>query len=176
MSRATVGTGIVKKSVSRAGRLKTSVVILSMHSDEAYVLQALRNGAIGYVLKESSPHDLVMAVKRAVQGRLYLSEPLSDLALEAYLKSAQSAPLDSYDTLTARERQVLHLRAEGRTSSDIAAHLSISPRTVDDHRANMMRKLGLRNQTELLLYAQRRGILPQAENLAEVVYKRPIVE
>ncbi len=128
------------------------------------------------MLKESNPDDLVMAVNRAVQGRLYLSEPLSDLALEAYLKSAQSAPLDSYDKLTARERQVMHLRAEGRTAGDIAARLSISPRTVDDHRANMMCKLGLRNQTELLLYAQRRGILPQAGNPAEFGYKRPTVE
>ena len=86
---------------------KTSVVIISMHSDEAYVLQALRNGAIGYVLKESSPDDLVLAVHRAMSGRLYLSEHLSNLALSAYLKSAQSAPLDSSGTLTTREREGL---------------------------------------------------------------------
>ena len=109
-----------------------------------------------------------MAVNRAVQGRLYLSDPLSDLAFDAYLKSAQSVPPDSYDTLTTREREVLHLRAEGLTASEIAARLSISPRTVEDHRANLMRKLDLRNQTELLLYAQRRGILPPAEQMDEI--------
>jgi two-component system response regulator NreC len=138
---------------------QTRVVILSMHVNEAYVLEALRNGAAAYVLKESSITDLVQAVREAAAGRHYLSPPLSELAIETYLQKA-AASLDSYETLTTREREVLQLVAEGYHSSDIAARLSISPRTAEAHRANLMRKLGLRNQADLIRYALRRGILP----------------
>jgi DNA-binding NarL/FixJ family response regulator len=110
---------------------QTRIVILSMHADEPYVLEALRNGAAGYVLKEASITDV-----------------------------AQAAPLDLYETLTTREREVLQLSAEGYSSTDMAARLGISPRTADTHRANLMRKLGLQGQTDLVRYALRRGILP----------------
>jgi DNA-binding NarL/FixJ family response regulator len=142
---------------------RTSVVILSMHANEGYVLEALRNGAGGYVLKDSSAADLVQAVREAVAGRRYLSPPLSERAIEAYLEKAQSATLDIYETLTTREREVLQLIAEGHTNADIAARLSISPRTVEVHRANLMRKLNLHNQTDLVRFALRRGILPMDE-------------
>jgi len=138
---------------------QTRVVILSMHVNEAYVLEALRNGAAAYVLKESSITDLVQAVREAAAGRHYLSPPLSEPAIEAYLQKA-TASLDSYETLTTREREVLQLAAEGYSSSDIAARLSISPRTAEAHRANLMRKLGLRTQSDLIRYALQRGILP----------------
>jgi len=139
---------------------RTHVVILSMHPNEAYVLEALRAGAAAYVLKESTSAELVRAVREAVAGRRYLSPPLSERAIEVYMQKAESATLDPYETLTAREREVLHLAAEGHTNAEIADRLFISRRTVETHRANLMRKLGLRTQTDLLSYALRRGILP----------------
>jgi len=142
---------------------KTRVVILSMHASEGHVLEALRNGAAGYVLKNASVTDLVQAVRTVAAGGRYLSPPLSDTLIEAYRQKVQSMPLDPYETLTTRERQVLHLAAEGRPNPDIAARLFVSPRTVETHRANLMRKLGLRSQTDLVRYALRRGIVPSGE-------------
>lgn len=139
---------------------QTRVVILSMHANEAYVLEALRNGAAGYVLKDSSAAELVRAVREVVAGRRYLSPPLSERAIEAYIQKAQETPRDPYDTLTNREREVLHLAAQGHSSAEIAARLSLSPRTVETHRAHLMRKLGLRSQTDLIRYALQRGIIP----------------
>lgn len=140
---------------------ETRVVVLSMYATEAYVMEALRNGAAAYVLKDSGSADLVQAVREAAAGRRYLSPPLTRLAIEAYAERAQStAAQDAYETLTAREREVLHLAAEGHTNSQIAARLMISPRTAETHRANLMRKLGLRTQSDLIRFALRRGILP----------------
>ena len=139
---------------------QTRVLILSMHSNEAYVLEALRNGAAAYVLKDSTAAHLVHAVREVVAGRRYLSPPLSERAIETYAEKAKSTSLDPYETLTTRERQVLHLAAEGLTNAEIADRLSISPRTAETHRANLMRKLGLRSQTDLVRYALRRGIVP----------------
>jgi len=138
---------------------QTRVVILSMHANEAYVLEALRNGAAGYVLKDASAAELVQAVREVAAGRRYLSSPLSERAIEAYVGKDQETTLDRYETLTTREREVLHLVAEGHTNAEIAARLSISPRTAETHRANMMRKLGLQTQTDLIRYALRRGII-----------------
>ena len=139
---------------------RTRVVILSMHASEAHVLEALRSGAAAYVLKESTSAELVRAVREAVAGRRYLSSPLSERAIEAYMKKAESAALDPYEMLTAREREVLHLVVQGHTSAEIADRLFISRRTVETHRANLMRKLGLRTHTDLIRYALQRGILP----------------
>lgn len=138
---------------------RTAIVVLSMHANEAYVFEALRNGAKGYVLKGSSASELVEAVRAATAGRRFLSPPLSERAIEVYVEKAQGTELDMFDTLTTREREVLHLVAEGHTSADIAERLFISPRTVETHRANVFRKLGLRTQTDLVRYALRRGIL-----------------
>lgn len=139
---------------------RTHIVILSMHSNEAYVLEALRNGAAAYVLKDSTAADLVHAVREVVAGRRYLSPPLSERAIETYAEKAKSTSLDPYETLTTRERQVLHLAAEGYTNAEIGDRLSISPRTVETHRANLMRKLGLESHTNLIRYALHRGIIP----------------
>ena len=139
---------------------QTRIVILSMHANEAYVIEALRSGAAAYVLKEATADELIHAIREAAAGRRYLSPPLSEHAIEAYaLKSNDGASLDLYETLTTRERQVLHLAAEGHSSPDIAERLSISPRTAETHRANLMRKLGLHSQTELVQFSIRRGIL-----------------
>jgi len=141
----------------------TRVVVLSMHANEAYVLEALRHGAMGYVLKGSNAAELVRAVRSAAAGQRYLSPPLSERSLDAYAQQAQSPQPDLYESLTAREREVLHLAAEGHTSTEIAKRLFISPRTVETHRSNLMRKLGLETQTELVRYALRRGIVPLEE-------------
>ena len=137
---------------------ETSVVILSMHADESYVLAALKNGAAAYVLKDAGADDLLQAVREVVQGRRYLSSPFSQVGIDTYTKRAESTPLDVYDTLTSREREVLHLTAEGYSSTDVGGVLSISPRTAEAHRANLMRKLGFHSQADLIRYALRRGI------------------
>ena len=139
------------------------IVALSMHANESYVLAALRNGAAAYVLKEVSSTDIVQAVHEVLAGRRYLSPPLSQYALEAYIQKAKGAPLDSYETLTTREREVLHLVAQGEATPAIAARLGLSPRTVETHRTNLMRKLGLRSQTDLIRYALQRGLIPLQE-------------
>lgn len=138
----------------------TRVIMLSIHANEGYVLEALRNGAAGYVLKDASAADLVQAVREVAAGRRYLSPPLSDLVIEAYIRRAETATLDLYETLTAREREVLHLAAEGQTNAVIANRLGISPRTVETHRTHLMRKLGLRSQTDLIRYALQRRLIP----------------
>jgi DNA-binding NarL/FixJ family response regulator len=131
-----------------------------MYANEAYVLEALRNGAAAYVLKEASAADLVRAIREVMAGRRYLSPPLSETAIELYVQKAKAGPRDPYEALTTREREVLQLAAEGQSNPEIADRLGISARTVETHRANLMHKLDLRSQTDLVRYALRRGILP----------------
>lgn len=140
--------------------VKTRVVVLSMYANEAYVTEALRNGASAYVLKESRALDLLHAVREVAAGRHYLSPPLSQRAVEHYVQRAKETSLDLYDTLTTREREVLQLVAEGFTNAEIAAKLFISPRTAETHRVHLMNKLRLHSQTDLIRYALKRGILP----------------
>lgn len=142
---------------------RTQVVILSMHSKEAYVLEALKNGASGYVLKGSEARELIQAIRQATRGLRYLSPPLTERAIEAYMQKAQDQSLDPYETLTDRERQILHLVVEGESNRAIAKRLVISARTVETHRAKMMRKLGLNNQADLIRFALRRGIIPMED-------------
>jgi two-component system response regulator NreC len=139
---------------------RTRVVILSMYSDEAYVVEALRAGAAAYVLKDAGAEELVRAIHEAAADRRYLSSPLSEHALGEYMQKAQGTAPEPYHTLTSRERQVFQLTAEGQGRTEIAQRLFISPRTVESHRANVMRKLGVRNLKELIRYAVERGILP----------------
>jgi DNA-binding NarL/FixJ family response regulator len=138
---------------------QTRIIVLSMHANEAYVLEALRTGALGYVLKGSEVRDLVDATQHVAAGRRYLSTPLSERAIEVYLQKAEASVLDGYEILSTRERQVLHLAAEGLTNAEIGARLFISPRTAETHRARLMRKLGLHSHTELIRYAIRRGLI-----------------
>lgn len=154
--------GLTGLEVTRQIRQKvpqTRVLVLSMYANEAYVLEALRLGAAGYVLKGANAGELIQAVREVAAGRRYLSPPLTDYAIEAYIQKAQGGPLDRYETLTTREREVLHLAAEGCTHGEIASQLGISPRTAETHRANLMRKLRLKTQTDLVRYAFQRGIL-----------------
>jgi DNA-binding NarL/FixJ family response regulator len=137
---------------------ETRIVILSMHSNEAYVVEALRAGASAYVLKESSAEQLVKAIREAAAGRQYLSPPISVRAISTYLRKAKDTPLDPFDTLTVREREVLALTAAGHSGVEIARRLYISVRTVESHRANLMHKLAVRNLKELVRYAVERGL------------------
>jgi RNA polymerase sigma factor (sigma-70 family) len=138
---------------------KVRVIILSMHANEAYVIQALRNGASGYVLKDASTDTLVEAIRDVMAGKRYLSPPFSDIVIEAYLQKSSKAVTDPYETLTAREREVLLLAAEGFSNNEIADRLSISPRTVEVHRSRIMEKLNLKNHTALVKYTIQRGLL-----------------
>jgi len=152
------GLEITRRIAQRT--LNTRVVILSMHANETYVLEALRHGAAGYVLKDADPAEVVEAVREVSAGRRYLSRGLSDRAIDAYAEKAKTTATDAYESLTNREREVLQLAAESSSIAEIGARLGISPRTVETHRENLMRKLGLQSQTDLIRYALRRGILP----------------
>jgi DNA-binding NarL/FixJ family response regulator len=137
----------------------TRIVVLSMHSSDAYVLQALRNGASGFVLKDASSAELIRAIGEVLAGHRYLSPPLSENAIAAYIKRAEGAELDVYETLTPREREVLHLTAEGLSNPAIGKRMQISPRTAETHRSRIMHKLGLHGKTELIAYAIKRGLI-----------------
>jgi two-component system response regulator NreC len=139
---------------------KTATIVLSMYGNDCYVVEALQAGAKAYVLKDSPAEELLRAVREVSAGHRYLAPPLSDRAIEAYLVRSEESELDPYDLLSTREREVLNLSAQGLTSADIANKLCISPRTVEVHRSRVMQKLHLRNRTELIHYAIRRGILP----------------
>lgn len=142
-----------------------AIIILSMYGSDGYVHEALQAGAKAYVLKESSSEDLIQAIHEVQLGKRYLSPPLSDRAIEVYIHRTENFSVDPYDSLTSREREVLHMAAQGSTNAEIASRLFISRRTVEVHRANMMQKLGLKVQGDLIRYAMQRGILPPATEI-----------
>jgi DNA-binding NarL/FixJ family response regulator len=152
------GTEVTRQVRKRSPN--TQVIVLSMHANDEYVLEALRCGAKGYVLKDAGADELIQAVQKVAGGQRYLSPILADHAIDAYVRQTQETTLDRYETLSDREREVLHLAAEGMTNAEIAERLSLSPRTIENHRSNMMRKLSLDNQTELVRYAIKKGIVP----------------
>jgi DNA-binding NarL/FixJ family response regulator len=137
----------------------TRGVILSMHAGDAYVQEALRSGAYGYVLKDAGAEELFAALREVAAGRRYLTPMLSERLLAADGDKAHDGGDDPYERLSPREREVLHLAAEGHNNVDIGARLGISPRTVETHRTNLMRKLVLRTYTDLVKFAIRRGIV-----------------
>lgn len=137
----------------------TRIIVLSMHADEPYVLDALRGGALGYVLKDCAVSNLTEAIRSVAAGRRYLSPALADRAVDALFQNRSEFGLDPYDTLTARERLVLQLAAEGLSNPQIGRKLFISARTAETHRANFMHKLGLHSQTDLVRYAVRKNII-----------------
>lgn len=136
----------------------TKVVILSMHDAESYVVDALDAGASAYVLKKSSSQELVSAIRQALEGRLFLSPMLNERVIQSYIERSRDARAgDPFETLSEREREVFLLAANGQSNPQIAKQLSISARTVEMHRGSVMRKLGLKSQTDLVKYAVRRG-------------------
>ncbi|MFP4321345.1 MAG: response regulator [Anaerolineales bacterium] len=138
-----------------------SILVLSADEDEAYIVEALRQGVLGFVLKDSAHDDIIQAIYGVANGHRYLSQTLTDRVIEWYInvQQAEDATLSAYGTLTEREREIFDLIIDGTTSAEIADQLVISPRTVETHRANIMRKLGLRNQTDLIRYAMKRGLI-----------------
>ncbi|HEY0605446.1 MAG TPA: response regulator transcription factor [Herpetosiphonaceae bacterium] len=136
----------------------TRIVVLSMHADESYIREALRAGATAYVLKESKAAEIVQAVRDAAQGQRYLSPGVSERIIASYLQHYPATD-DPYELLTDRERDVLHLAARGLTAAEIAEQLTVGVRTVESYRTSLMRKLDLRHQTDLVLYAIKRGII-----------------
>jgi two-component system, NarL family, response regulator NreC len=152
-------SGLEVLGIVRDRAPNTRVVILSMHKSKAFVAEALIKGALGYVVKDSRDEDIVAAVRAAVEGRRFLSPPITEIAIDAYIEQANAGPFDPHDKLTTREREVLQLTAEGSTSAEIGKRLHISHRTVDNHRANLMRKLGLQNQSDLFRHAVRHGLI-----------------
>jgi DNA-binding NarL/FixJ family response regulator len=142
----------------RASSPNTKVLVLSMHNDEPYVIEALRAGAMAYILKGSESTEIARAVAEVSAGRRYLSAPLSERAIAA-LTSRTPDQSDPLNALTPREREVLALAAEGMSTTEMAEKLFISPRTAETHRTNLMQKLGLQSQTDLVRFAIRRGLI-----------------
>jgi two-component system response regulator NreC len=138
----------------------THVLALSMYSDEAYVTRAVRAGALGYLLKDSADEDLVRAVTAVSQGKSFFNPSIAKIILDDYNRQLQQPGVtDRFETLSEREREVFQLVAEGHSSKEVADLLSISPATVETHRAHIMDKLDLHSTAELVLCAARRGIV-----------------
>jgi len=138
----------------------TSVIMLSMHHDESYVIRALNAGARGYLLKDSLKADLIAAVKSVSQGHSYFSPKIRLILQEDYFRQmADKQKSDSLELLTARESEILQLAAEGHSNKEIASLLSLSSHTVETHRAHILQKLNLHTVPELILYAVRKGII-----------------
>jgi two-component system, NarL family, response regulator NreC len=137
-----------------------AIVILSMHSDESYVLRALKAGARGYLLKESQESDFIRAIRSVSQGQAYFSPAVSRLLVEDYVRQLQDKDIeDSYELLTPRERELLQLIAEGKSNKDIANLLNLSVYTIETHRGNILEKLNLHSIPELILYAVLKGVI-----------------
>lgn len=152
--------GIDATSLVVKRRPETGVIILSMYSDEQYLVRTLSAGARGYLLKDSAEADLVAAVRSVAGGRPFFSPSIAKTLLEDYLRQLQQRGLsDSYELLTDREKEVLHLLAEGKTNKEIATVLEISPYTIETHRTHLMQKLNLHNTAEIVLYAVRKKII-----------------
>jgi two-component system response regulator NreC len=152
--------GIEAARQIRAGRPDAQIVMLSMHSDEGYVLRALKAGAKAYLLKDSAEADLARAIHAAAEGKSFFSPAVGKVLLEDYMRKLQrTGKEDSYELLTPREREILQLVAEGKSSKEVANLLDLSVYTVETHRARVMQKLNLHSVPELILYAVRKGII-----------------
>jgi two-component system, NarL family, response regulator NreC len=139
---------------------QTAIVFLSMHSDEGYVLRALKAGARAYLLKDSAEHDLIHAIQAVSEGKAFFSPAISKMLVEDYVRQMQERKVeDSYDLLTTREREVLQLLAEGKGNKEVANVLNLSLYTVETHRSNIFQKLNLHSGAELILYAIRKGVI-----------------
>jgi two-component system, NarL family, response regulator NreC len=147
-------TQVVKKNP------QIGVIILSMYSDETYLMRTLAAGAKGYLLKDSADVDLHRAVEVVAEGKPFFSPAIADTLLEDYMRQLQQRGLqDSYDLLTEREKEILQLLAEGKSNKDVAGILNLSTNTVETHRTRIMQKLDLHSTAEIVLYAVRKGII-----------------
>jgi DNA-binding NarL/FixJ family response regulator len=152
------GIEATRQSVRRLPHLH--VLILSMYAEEAYITQALQAGAHGYLLKDSADTELIRAVRAVAIGKSYFSPVVARVMLDDYVRQlSQKGIVDRYDSLSEREREIFQLVAEGHSTKAIAEMLSVSPATVETHRAHIFQKLDVRNTAELVLYAVRRGVI-----------------
>jgi two-component system, NarL family, response regulator NreC len=136
------------------------VLILSMYSDEAYIIQALKAGARGYLLKDSADTELIRAISAVASGKSFFSPAVAKVMLDDYVRHmAEKGIVDRYDSLSEREREIFQLIAEGHSNKEIAELLSVSPATIETHRAHILLKLDVHNTAELVLYAVRRGVI-----------------
>jgi len=138
---------------------ETRVLMLSMHADEAYVMRALQAGATGYMVKDAAGKELLTAIATVAAGRRFFSPVIERLIQDDQGRTPASGFADRYETLSAREREIFQLIAEARSNKEVAALLSISPATVETHRARILQKLDVHNIAEVVLYAVRRGII-----------------
>lgn len=139
---------------------KVGVIILSVHSDEEYLLRALNAGARGYLLKESAHLDLKRAVEAVAQGNSFFSPTIARMLMDDFVQQLQRRGLkDSYDLLTDREKEIFQLFAEGKSNKDVAALLNLSPYTVETHRTHIMQKLDLHSAVDIVMYAVRKKII-----------------
>lgn len=155
--------GVEAARLIRQHAPQCNILILSMHSDPAYVREALRIGVKGYLLKDSIDRDFLTAVRAVARGEGFLSPAISATVLADYQKHVT----DPMDQITPRERQLLEMLAEGKTSKDIASELKISVYTVDAHRSRIMKKLNLRSIGDLVRFALQRGIIPLSGSRGE---------
>jgi DNA-binding NarL/FixJ family response regulator len=136
------------------------ILILSMYSDESYIVQALRAGAHGYLLKDSADVDLIRAVTVVRQGKSFFSPVVAKVMLDDYVRRlADKGITDRFDSLSEREREIFQLIAEGRSNKEIADLINLSVSTVETHRAHIMEKLDVHNTAEIVLYAVRKGVI-----------------
>ncbi|MGD8228609.1 MAG: response regulator transcription factor [Desulfobacteraceae bacterium] len=136
------------------------IIVLTVHKTDEYILATLQAGADGYVLKDATQSELVMAIRNVLMGKRYLSPGISDKVIEGYLEGKGTIKTRSaWDTLTRREREILKLIAEGYKNKEVADHLCISLKTVEKHRANLMKKLDLHNAAELTAFAMEKGLV-----------------
>jgi two-component system response regulator NreC len=141
-------------------RPDTHVLILSMHANEAYIIQALKAGAKGYLLKDSADTELIRGVAAVASGKSFFSPAVAKVMLDDYVRHlAEKGIADRFDSLSEREREIFQLVAEGRSTKEIAELLSVSPATIETHRAHVLQKLDVHNTAELVLYAVRRGVI-----------------
>ena len=151
------GLEVIRRA--KKSRPELRIIVLSMQNIDAYVVEAFNLGASGYLLKDTGPAELIQAVKDVIEGRRFLSPAISERLSIDSISPLANLTEDPYEKLTNREREILHLAAEGYSSAEVASRLSISVRTAELHRAHFMSKLGLQNQNEIVRYALKRGII-----------------
>lgn len=157
----------VTRQVAHEGTGDTRVIVLSMYDAEPYVLEAVRAEASGFVIKGAASEVVVDAVRSVLLGQFYVSPPLDEQGTDYYVQKAFEGETDPYETLTAREREVIQMVAEGQTNRRIGENLGISHRTVEIHRSNAMRKLGLTSRNDLARFALQRGIIAPGTEVDE---------
>jgi len=152
------GIEATRKILSKCGAVR--IIMLSMHSDRRFVIESLRAGALGYLLKDCAFEELLLAIKSVCAGKIHLSRPINDSVVNDYVALAAASSGSAFSVLSAREREVLQLIAEGKSTKETAARLNVSVKTVETHRKQIMDKLNLHSVAELTKYAIREGLTP----------------